>query len=434
MKIRRKALRTLSLIAMVCFIIPAPASSEDATGASLSLQQVIDMAIEANLNLKSSKEEINAALSTKKQSRSGFLPAFNATYQYKRTDDDTVKKSILTNLNEYNFSASFTQPLFTGFALINQYKMAGYGLDIAQANEQFVRQNVILEARSVYFTVLKADKLLKVSEETEKQIEAQKDVANNFYEVGMSPLNDLLQAQVELANAIQNVILAKNDLQNAESDLNILLRRSINSPVVLVDILDFSPFQDNLEYCLQTAEENRVEIKMANIEIAMAEKDMKLAQRDYYPQVNLIGSYYKVGEEWDVEDNDLWDIRAVASWDFWEWGRTAYGVREKNSRLSQAALKKSQTLDDVSAEVKRAYLRTRAAEKFIATVETAIEQAEENFRINQERYKEQVATATDVLIAQTLLSRTKTNYYSALYEYKIAKASLYRAMGQEAME
>jgi outer membrane protein len=434
MKIRRKALRTLALIAMVCFIIPAPASSEDATGASLSLQQVIDMAIEANLNLKSSKEEINAALSTKKQSRSGFLPAFNATYQYKRTDDDTVKKSILTNLNEYNFSASFTQPLFTGFALINQYKMAGYGLDIAQANEQFVRQNVILEARSVYFTVLKADKLLKVSEETEKQIEAQKDVANNFYEVGMSPLNDLLQAQVELANAIQNVILAKNDLQNAESDLNILLRRSINSPVVLVDILDFSPFQDNLEYCLQTAEENRVEIKMANIEIAMAEKDMKLAQRDYYPQVNLIGSYYKVGEEWDVEDNYLWDIRAVASWDFWEWGRTAYGVREKNSRLSQAALKKSQTLDDVSAEVKRAYLRTRAAEKFIATVETAIEQAEENFRINQERYKEQVATATDVLIAQTLLSRTKTNYYSALYEYKIAKATLYRAMGQEAME
>ena len=84
--------------------------------------------------------------------------------------------------------------------------------------------------------------------------------------------------------------------------------------------------------------------------------------------------------------------------------------------------------------MKRAYLRTRAAEKFIATVETAIEQAEENFRINEERYKEQVATATDVLIAQTLLSRTKTNYYSALYEYKIAKASLYRAMGQETME
>ena len=72
-----------------------------------------------------------------------------------------------------------------------------------------------LEARSAYFTVLKAEKLLKVTQETEKQIAAQKDVANNFYEVGMSPLNDLLQAQVELANAMQEVILAKNDLQES---------------------------------------------------------------------------------------------------------------------------------------------------------------------------------------------------------------------------
>ena len=434
MKTKWKTLRTLALSAIACVLIPASAAGEEGSGAALSLQQVIDMAIEANINLKSSKEGTNAALATKKQSRSSFFPTLSANYQYTRHDDHSVAKSVFTDLNEYNFSASFTQPLFTGFALTNQYKMAGYSLDIAQANEQFVRQNVILEARSAYFTVLKADKLLKVSEETEKQIEAQKDVANNFYEVGMSPLNDLLQAQVELANATQNVILAKNDLQNAESDLNILLRRSINTPVVLVDILDFSPFQDNLKYCLQTAEENRVEIKMANIEIAMAEKNRKLAQKDYYPTVNLTGSYYRIGEEWNVEDSDLWDIRAIASWDFWEWGRTAYGVREKNSRLSQAALKKSKTLDDVSAEVKRAYLRTRAAEEFITTVETAIEQAEENFRINQERYKEQVATATDVLIAQTLLSRTMTNYYSALYEYKIAKASLYRAMGQEVME
>ncbi len=433
MKTINKIFYTLASLAILCFIIPDPAAGQEGTNAPLSLKQVIDMAVEANISIKSSKEEINAALATKNQSRTGFFPTLNATYQFKHNDIDTAKASIFTDLNEYNFSASFTQPLFTGFAIINRYKMAGYGLDIAEANEQFVRQNVILQARAAYFTVLKTEKLLNVSLETEEQIEAQKNVASNFYEVGMSPLNDLLQAQVELANATQNVILAKNDYENAKSDLNVLLRRTINTPVVVVDILDFSLFDHNLEYCLQAAEENRVEIKMANIEIAMAEKDIKLAKKDYYPTVNLIGSYYQLGEEWNVEDDTLWDIRAIASWDFWEWGRTAYGVREKNSRLSQAALNKSKVLDDVSAEVKRAYLRTRAAEQFIATVETSIEQAKENFRINEERYKEQVATATDVLIAQTLLSRTMTNYYNALYEFKIAKASLYRAMGQEVM-
>jgi len=258
MKTRQHKLRKLALITLACLIIPALAAGAEDTDSVFSLQDVIDMAIAANLSIKSSKEELNAALATKKQSRTGFFPTFNATYQYKRNDDDTAAKSIFTDLNEYNFSASFTQPLFAGFGIINQYKMAGYGLEIAEANEQFVRQNVILQARSVYFTVLKAEKLLQVTLETENQIEAQKDVAKNFYEVGMSPLNDLLQAQVELANATQEVILAKNDLEKAVSNLNILLRRPINSPVKLEDIQDFSPFEHNLEYCLQMAEENRV--------------------------------------------------------------------------------------------------------------------------------------------------------------------------------
>jgi len=69
-----------------------------------------------------------------------------------------------------------------------------------------------------------------------------------------------------------------------------------------------------------------------------------------------------------------------------------------------------------------------------ATIETAIEQAQENVRINEERFKEQVATSTDVLTAQTLLARTMNSYYSALYDFKIAKASLYREMGQEISE
>jgi len=90
--------------------------------------------------------------------------------------------------------------------------------------------------------------------------------------------------------------------------------------------------------------------------------------------------------------------------------------------------------ENLILEVKKAFLKTIETEKNIATAEKAIEQAKENLRINQERYKEQVATTTDVLDAQTLLSRTMTNYYNALYDLKISKAALVRAMGQEAME
>ena len=63
--------------------------------------------------------------------------------------------------------------------------------------------------------------------------------------------------------------------------------------------------------------------------------------------------------------------------------------------------------------------------------QTAIEQAEENFRLNRELYDEQMATTTDVLDAQTLLTQAQNNYYNALNDYHIAKAKLERAIGKE---
>jgi outer membrane protein len=135
-----------------------------------------------------------------------------------------------------------------------------------------------------------------------------------------------------------------------------------------------------------------------------------------------------------IGDSKFWDVQATATWDFWEWGRTRYGVKERLSRLSQAKLRKEQILDNIELEVKQAFLRTKESENNIVTIEKAIEQAKENLRITEERYKEQVSTTTDVLVAQTLFTQTMTNYYNALYDFKIAKAILYRAVGQEVME
>jgi outer membrane protein TolC len=127
-------------------------------------------------------------------------------------------------------------------------------------------------------------------------------------------------------------------------------------------------------------------------------------------------------------------VQATATWEFWQWGRTLYGRKEKLSRLAQAKISKADTLDKIELEVKQAFLRIQESERNILTIEKAIEQAQENLRITEEQYKEQVATQTDVLVAQTLLTETMTNYYNALYDFKIARAVLNRAIGQEELE
>ena len=422
----------------------------EADDGRFNLSQTIEAALKANLELQRSKDEVDAATAARSARATEFFPTLNARYGYIKRDQPTTQAlgtqggqvvDVLVNPeDEYNFVTSFSQPIFTGFALYNQYKIAGLGLDIAEFTEKLTRQDVILDAKNAYFLILKAQKLMDVADETVKQIAAQKDVAENMYQVGMSPLNDLLQSQVQLANAKQALITAKNNLDLTKSQFNTLLRRQVNSPVSVEDILDFTPWVQSIEDCLSQAKNNRLEIQVTDLEIQIAEKDYKLSQRDFFPSVNLVGTWTKRGTDWDVDggegisDKDFWDIRATATWDFWQWGRTRYGVKEKLSRLSQAKLRKQQILDNIDLEVKQAYLKTQEAQKNITTIEKAIEQAKENLRITEERYKEQVSTTTDVLVAQTLLTETMTNYYNALYDFKIAKAILYRGLGQEVLE
>ena len=347
---------------------------------------------------------------------------------------------IINPEDEYNFVTSFSQPIFTGFALINQYKIASLGLDVAEISEKLTRQDVILDAKNAYFSILKSQKLMVVAEDTVKQVNAQKEVAENMYQVGMSPLNDLLQSQVQLANDKQRFITAQNNLEISKSQFNTLLRRPVNAPVAIVDILDYTPFDQDINYCLAQANQNRLELQVADLEVQIAQKDYQLSKRNYFPSIDLTGTLTRRGTDWDVDggegiaDKKFWDIRATASWDFWQWGRTRYGVKEKLSRLSQAKYGKENILDNIELEVKQAFLRTKESEKNITTIEKAIEQAKENLRITEERYKEQVSTTTDVLVAQTLLTETMTNYYNALYDFKIAKSVLYRAIGQEILE
>lgn len=414
-----------------------------------TLYQTIEAALEANLGFQQSKEEVKAAEAVKNSRMTEFFPTLNAKYRYIYRNNPTTQALgtgagevdvVINPDEEYNFITSFSQPIFTGFAVINQYKIASLGLDVAEFNAKLTRQDVILDAKNAYYSVLKAEKLVKVAEDTVRQINSQKEVTENMYQVGMSPLNDLLQSQVQLANAKQALITAENNLEIARSQFNTLLRRPVNDTVSVAEILDYTPFDKDIEYCLEEAKSNRLEIEVAALDVEIAERNYKLSQRDYFPAVNLTGTYTRRGTDWDadggegISDSKFWDVQAVANWDFWEWGRTRYGVKERLSRLSQAKLREQELLDNIALEVKQAYLRTIESQRNIITIEKAIEQANENLRITEERFKEQVSTSTDVLVAQTLLTQTMTNYYNALYDFKIAKAVLYRAMGQEVLE
>jgi outer membrane protein len=191
-----------------------------------------------------------------------------------------------------------------------------------------------------------------------------------------------------------------------------------------------TPFEE----VLKTARESRLELKEAELNVKSAEKEVQLARSEYFPNVNVSFNYERVGDDpgvsgSDFEEEDSWNIMASARWTFWQWGKKRQLVREKETKLVQAEDSRIQVEDEISLELKDAFLRLREARDKIGVAEVAVEQAEENFRINAERFKEQVATTTDALDAQTLLTEAKGNYFNALGDYLIAWARLDRAMG-----
>jgi outer membrane protein TolC len=434
------------IAAALLFLVPTGGPAQS-SGEALSLRDSVERALTANLGIKRSQEEINAAEAVRHSSMTRFLPTLGSSYNYTYRNQERTSPSLVTGLDivtspaeQYTFATTFTQPIFTGFGLINEYKLTELGLDRAEVSSKLTRQDVILDAKNAYFSVLKNQKLMEVAQQTVASIASQKEVSENFYKVGLSPLNDLLQSQVQLANAKQQLTTAQNNLEIDRTRFNTVLRRPVNTPVLLVEEVDYATFQESLDDCLAQAQKNRLEVQVADLDIGIAEKQVRLTEKDYFPTVNLTGAYARTGDDWKahggegISDSAGWNVQATATWEFWQWGRTGYGRKEKLARLAQSKYRKTEITDTISLEVKSAYLRTQEAEQNIITIEKAVEQAKENLRITEEQYKEQVATQTDVLVAQTLLTQTMTNYYNALYDFKIAKAVLMRAIGRESIE
>ncbi|HTZ40156.1 MAG TPA: TolC family protein [Syntrophales bacterium] len=412
-------------------------------GVPLTLEQSIDIALKQSVIIQSAREGVAVSEARKKEAFTGFLPKLSTTYNYTHNDPAPYLKQLppspfsyltIGTQDNYTWSLDARQPLFTGGRLEANYDISRLGVDASKHEEIGTVQDIVLEVRRSYFTIIKAERLVGVAKQSVEQFIAQKDLAKNFYEVGLVPRNDYLQAEVRLADGTQSLVRSENRLEEAHARFNTILRRPISTPVAVVDILDYKPYGKAFDECLEAAMNNRPEIQASALKAEQAGKKVKVVESEFYPSVNLVGSYQRYGDTADLNGSafknpDNWTVMAVASWDLWEWGRTKYARDASVSQEKQAVNTLTNVKDQVSLEVKNAWLAVKEAEKLIAVTQTSIEQAEENYRINQERYREQVSRMTDVLDALTLLTFARASYSNALSDYQIALAALERAMG-----
>jgi outer membrane protein TolC len=120
----------------------------------------------------------------------------------------------------------------------------------------------------------------------------------------------------------------------------------------------------------------------------------------------------------------------VASLNVWEWGRTKAEVEKSKVELNRSINALTSLEDDTKLNVTSDYQRLISNGLNIDVAAKAVVSAAEDLRMVNERYREQVATNTEVLDAQTRYSQAQYDYYSALFDYNLAWANLERSMGR----
>ena len=440
MKVKIRCTLAVTLAALIVFPVSIRADQP------LTLEESISIALKNSLVMNIAREGAKGAEAKKREAITGFLPKFSTSYTYTRLNEEpgfyfpgippTIPASdmVVGTKDNYNWIIEARQPIFAGGGILANYQASKIAEDAALVEEAAKAQDVVQDVKIAYFNILRAQRLLGTARQSVEMLNAHRDVAQNFFRVGLIPKNDLLQAEVQLANGKQVQVKAQNAVELTKSRLNIVLKRNLLSPVEVVDILDYQPFNQSFQDCLDIAKKQRPELRISELRAEQAGKMVRVAQSEFFPTVGLVGQYARFGDKAAVKgsaykDMESWQVMAVASWNFWEWGKTKFRVDAGRAMEHQAIDQAKELNDQIALEIKNAYLLLQEAESQIAVSQKVIDQAEENFRISEARYKERVARSTEVLDAQTLLTRAQSEYANALADYNISYARLQRAMG-----
>ena len=441
-------------ITLVCVIPASGFATPPADTDTLTIQDAVDEAIKNNYDIKKTQQSQKSAAYGKKAAIAEMLPSVSANYRYANMSEIPVMKMDMGSMlaasglpaspgrspvqvgehENVSWDVTVTQPLFTGFALSNNYKKSRLDLDIKALEVTRTKIEVAADARKACYNLLLAQKMAAVAEDAVKSLTAHRDNSEKFYAKGMIPFNDLLKIKVALADAQQTFEKAAASVSKADGWLHVVLGREDAKKTSLQSDVNEPEGVMALNWYLDEGLKRRPEIKILKNSMKSADSAKKIAGSAFYPHVYVIGRYERSGDDLLAEENIYSNehnstIAVNATWNLFESGKTRAGM----AKFHHAKLALTEQLNGTKAliryEIEASWTDLKVAEKNITTSKGALSQARENKRITDLQYHQQMAASTDVLDAQSFLSGIEKNYYEALYGYMSSLADLERAAG-----
>jgi outer membrane protein TolC len=414
----------------------------------LTLDEAIRIGKDQSKTMKASSMKVEAASAKASETKTALFPSLKLEAGYKRLSDVdpfqvslpifptpvTISPVVLDN---YNLKVSLQQPLFTGFRLRSNARAAELSATAAEFDHRSDEADLVLNIKSAYWMLYQTLEVKKLVDENVNRLDTHVKDTEALMNAGIATRNDLLKIQVQRSNARLTQIDAAHDVQVAMMSLNNIIGQPLDTEVQLASApTEGANGQGTLPRDLiQKAFTSRPDLQSMQYRVKSGEASVTAAKGNWWPQLFFTGSYFynRPNARYQPtrdEFKSTWELGVQLQFDLWNWGATGFQSEQAMTQLHQTEYLYDQMKDNISLEVTRYQLQVQRSNEKIEVAKTAIAEAEENARSTSDKYKNGLATSSDLLDADVALLQAKTNLTGALIEHEIAQARLARAVGE----
>jgi outer membrane protein TolC len=449
--------RTVRTIASLVLAGAAWLSTVAAAQPVLTADQAVKLALEHNSQIINAGADLLGARGSLYRAYSGMLPQVTASLSrsgsWNENKPGTQAFAGATFDTPVRTESYQTQPGLSGnwnvlnVSALTALSSARSGLRGTVLQREATRNLVALQARQQFYEVVKAVKLVEVSDNALQLARDNERRVRVLFEVGSVSRSDLLKTRVQTAQSQLDSIGAEQSLLAQRNALATFIGVGEAALGEVDTVLAVSPHEYDEAALLREAEANRPDLKAAAASLRSARSGLLSARLVRLPYVSVSGSATfnpvssststlrdPAGVEYDKgsrsESKRQLGARVALNWDLFDGLATDAGVASARAGLLRAQNAYDVLRRDLAGEVHQAALTYQQALSAQNVAASAVESATENMKLTQQKYNVGSATILDLIDAQVQLQRAQSQRVSALAGIRVAEARLDQVRGR----
>ncbi len=284
---------------VVPFLFLILAISVNGQNKQWTLQECINHALENNISVKQSELELENAAIDKTEAIGNFLPSINANASASKNTglslNPTNNQLENTTFGSASGAINAGLTLFDGLQNVRQLQRAKLSRLAAQYSLDKMKDDIALAVANSYLQVLLNKANLEVAKSQNAVTLEQLERTNNLVEAGVLPRGDLLEIEATSSSEKQKIAVAENTVTISLISLAQLLLIKDYSNFDIADeeynIIDGGIADKDVSEIINSAKETRSEVKIAQKNLELAEKDLQISRGAYYPTVTAFFGY-----------------------------------------------------------------------------------------------------------------------------------------------